>query len=285
MPGFLSTTFYFFRPVHLSAAIQCGPVHQDTGVRTATVGTNVTLHCFYESQVAMHFSWYRQRFGSRPELLSIIYKYDEPSKVFQWLEMNPRFSVERKEGTNHLYISDIHFSDSATYYCGSSHSNMVEFGEGVFLSVEGQNNQEAVQEPVTETVQPGSSVTFNCTVHSGTCDGEHRVYWFRHGSHQGILHTHSGHCEPVSAPESPSQRCVYHLQKTNLRASDAGIYYCAVSSCGEILFGNGSKLLIRDDVVDQVAQIRILAWLSVIRAGFLFFFITICLLVFIRKSR
>lgn len=51
--------------------------------------------------------------------------------------MNPRFSVERKEGTNHLRIADIHVSDSATYYCGSSHSNMVEFGEGIFLSVEG----------------------------------------------------------------------------------------------------------------------------------------------------
>ncbi len=117
--------------------IQSAAVKQDTGVISAIVGDNVTLHCLYDSQVAMHFSWYRQTLGSGPELLSTIYKYDKPSKVFQWMEKNPRFSVQRKEGMNHLHISDVHFSDSASYFCGSSHSNIVEFGEGVFLSVQG----------------------------------------------------------------------------------------------------------------------------------------------------
>lgn len=117
--------------------IQSAAVKQDTGVTSAFVGDNVTLHCFYDSQVAMHFSWYRQTLGSGPELLSTIYKYDKPSKVFPWMEKNPRFSVQREEGVNHLHISDVHFSDSALYFCGSSHSNIVEFGEGVFLSVQG----------------------------------------------------------------------------------------------------------------------------------------------------
>lgn len=128
---------YLPDPVHLAAVIPSAAVKQDTGVLSARVGDRVTLHCFYDSQVAMHFSWYRQTLGGGPELLSTIYKYDDRSKVYRWMEDNPRFSVQRKEGVNHLHISDVHFSDSATYFCGSSHSNIVEFGEGVFLSVKG----------------------------------------------------------------------------------------------------------------------------------------------------
>uniref|UniRef100_A0A4W6CW79 Ig-like domain-containing protein n=1 Tax=Lates calcarifer TaxID=8187 RepID=A0A4W6CW79_LATCA len=242
----------------------------NTGVVSASVGDNVTLRCFYDSQVAMHFSWYRQTLGGRPELMSTIYKYDQPSKVFHWLEKNPRFSVHREQGMNHLHIADIHLSDSATYFCGSSHSNMLEFGEGVFLSVEESRLQEIIQGPASETIQPGGSVTFNCTVNTGTCDRERSVYWFRHGSRHGIIHTHGDQCTRVSTPGVPSQGCVYHLQRTNLSASDGGTYYCAVASCGEILFGNGSKLLITDDE-DQ--KLRILVWLSIIRAGILFFFL------------
>nr|XP_046185689.1 uncharacterized protein LOC124014574 [Oncorhynchus gorbuscha] len=96
--------------------------------------------------------------------------------------------------------------------------------------------------------QPGDSVTLNCTIHTETCVGEHSVYWFRHGSGEscsGIIYTHgdrSDQCEKSSEAGSPTQSCVYNLPKRNLSVSDAGTYYCAVASCGEILFGNGTKL-------------------------------------------
>ncbi|KAI3376602.1 hypothetical protein L3Q82_017032 [Scortum barcoo] len=271
--------------VHHSAVIQSAAVKQDTGVISALIGDNVTLHCFYNSQVAMHFSWYRQTLGGSPELMLSIYKHDDPSKVFHRLEKNPRVSVQMNKGINHLHISDIHLSDSASYFCGSSHSNIVEFGEGVFLSVQGTQVKEIEQRPVSKTIQPGGSVTLNCTVHSGTCDGEHSVYWFRHGVRQGILHMHGDQSKNIITPGSPSQSCVYHLQMMNLSSSDAGTYYCAVASCGEIQFGNGSKLLIQGDVQVQVAQMKILVWLSIIRAGTLLFFVTICLVVYIVKRR
>ena len=73
----------------------------------------------------------------------------------------------------------------------------------------------------------------------------------------------------VSTAQSPSQSCVYHIEKMNLISSDAGTYYCAVASCGEILFGSGSELLIKDDVEDPMTQIRVLVWLSIIRTGIL----------------
>lgn len=137
MAAHVSITLYLFDPVHLSAVTQMSALTQDTEVISASVGDNVTLHCFYDSQVAMHFSWYRQTLGKEPQRLSTVYKYDKSSNQVHWSEKNPRFSVDWREGTNHLHISDIQFSDSASYFCGSSHSNMVEFGEGVFLSVKG----------------------------------------------------------------------------------------------------------------------------------------------------
>ncbi|XP_029382116.1 uncharacterized protein LOC115058766 [Echeneis naucrates] len=264
----------------LAAVIQSAAVKQDTGVVSANVGDDVILHCFHDSQVSMHFSWYRQTLGNSPELLSTFYKYDEPSKVLHWLE-NSRFSVVRMEGRNHLRISDVQLSDSATYLCGSSHSNMVEFGEGVFLSVRGATIQEIVQEPMSETVLQGGSVTLNCMIRTATCNTGHSVYWFRHGDRQGILHTHEDQCKNVSTSEFSSGSCVYHFQRTNLLSSDTGTYFCAVASCGEILFGNGTTLLISEDVI----QMRILAWLSIIRIGILLFFLTVCLLVYKCKSR
>ncbi|TNN32670.1 T-cell receptor beta chain V region CTL-L17 [Liparis tanakae] len=231
--------------VQLAAGIQSAAVRQDIGVVSASVGDNVTLHCYYKSEVAMHYSWYRQTVGGGLEFLSSFYKSYEPSKSFQWLEQNPRFSVQRKEGVNHLSISDIHASDSATYFCVSTYYNVPTIGEGVFLSVKGASLNTICQWPVSETIQSGGTVTFNCTIHSvmGACDGESSVYWFRHGSRQGVLQTDADQCQHHSAPPGrPSQSCVYHLQKVNLSSSDTGIYYCAVASCGEVLFGNGSAL-------------------------------------------
>uniref|UniRef100_A0A674EF42 Ig-like domain-containing protein n=1 Tax=Salmo trutta TaxID=8032 RepID=A0A674EF42_SALTR len=77
------------------------------------------------------------------------------------------------------------------------------------------------------------------------------VYWFRHGSgesHPAIIYTHgdrSDQCEKSPEAGSHTQSCVYNLPKRNLSLSDAGTYYCAVASCGEIMFGNGTKLDIK----------------------------------------
>lgn len=111
-------------------------VQQDTGVISATVGDNVTLRCFISSKaVAKHLSWYRQTLGKGPELLSNIYRY---GKSIPLSDKYPRFTVDSEEGMNHLNISHVQLSDSAFYFCGGSHSNKVEFGEGVFLRVKGK---------------------------------------------------------------------------------------------------------------------------------------------------
>lgn len=117
------------------------------------------------------------------------------------------------------------------------------------LSVASQLRSLSVrQQAVLEPARLGDSVTLNCTVVSDRCAGEHSVYWFRHNSgksHPGIIYTDgdsSARCKKNPKAGSSTQMCVYSLPRTNLSYSDAGMYYCAVTACGEILFGNGTKL-------------------------------------------
>ena len=103
-----------------------------------------------------------------------------------------------------------------------------------------------LQQPVSRSVQPGHSVTLDCTVTSESCHGQHSVYWFRSsaGSQPGIVYASgdgNAQCEEMEM-ESATRSCVYLLPKKNLTLSDAGTYYCAVASCGEILFGNGTRV-------------------------------------------
>ncbi|KAJ8008362.1 hypothetical protein DPEC_G00104040 [Dallia pectoralis] len=154
---------------------------------------------------------------------------------------------------------NLRLSDAGTYYCAVVSCGEILFGNGTKLEVKGleSESKSVLQQPVSESVQPGDSVTLNCTINTGTCAGDHSVYWFRHDSgesHPGIIYTHgdrSGQCKNSTETGSPTQSCVYNLPKRNLSLSDAGTYYCAVVSCGEILFGNGTNLEIEAETVSQ----------------------------------
>ncbi|XP_046905190.1 T cell receptor alpha chain MC.7.G5-like isoform X2 [Hypomesus transpacificus] len=237
--------------VHVIEVTQSSAILPDSHLKSVAVGDTVTLYCFYQDFTATQFfSWYRQTLGDEPQLVSTVYKYNQKATLHNEFKDNPRFSVQCDKGTNHLTISDVQPSDSAMYFCSKTYVNTLEFADGVFLNVKGpvSNTKEVVQQPVSESIQPGDSVTLNCTIHTETCAGEHNVYWFRHGSGEsrpGILYTHGGRsdqCEKSPEAGSPTQSCVYNLPKRNLSLSDAGTYYCAVASCGEILFGNGTTL-------------------------------------------
>ncbi|XP_036403581.1 uncharacterized protein LOC118790695 [Megalops cyprinoides] len=170
--------------------------------------------------------------------------------------LDSRFSIKKDKGF-HLIISDTTLADSAMYYCAGLWNYVVHFGNGTFLTLKEQqesNSRTVVQQPVSEPVQPGDSVTLQCTIDTETCAGEHSVYWFRQGSGEsspGVIYTHgnsSDQCERTSGAGSPTQSCVYKLPKTNLSLSDAGTYHCAVATCGEILFGNGTRLDVEEGV-------------------------------------
>uniref|UniRef100_A0A3B3WNG2 Ig-like domain-containing protein n=1 Tax=Poecilia mexicana TaxID=48701 RepID=A0A3B3WNG2_9TELE len=250
----------------------------------ADFGDNVTLHCFYTSS-ASHLNWYKQMPGEPPQIISTFYKHLPSSNTLhRQFKDNKRLSVYTKEGLYDLKISDIRDSDSALYYCGFTSISITEFDNGTFLLLKSKRNlmlsrsflhlfspflltslEHLVLDSSCKTflhqsdsisAQPGGSVTLNCTMLTGTVNGDHSVYWFRknsEGSDLGTLYTTTqsgGPCarSPEDGPAVHS--CVYSLPKRNVTVSDAGTYHCAVASCGRILFGPGTRLNVGEKQVD-----------------------------------
>ncbi|XP_039679280.1 uncharacterized protein LOC120573557, partial [Perca fluviatilis] len=232
-------------------------VRQETGFISANVGDNVTLQCFYEDDVGVMFFWYKQTLGQKPRLISTFYKHDKKGTFIDELKNDPRFTLESKNGNYHLTISELRISDSATYYCVSMHANQFQFTEGITVDVKGSGLKvpATVHQSASESIQPGGSVTLDCTVHTGTCDGEHSVYWFKKSeeSQPALIYTHGGRTDQCERkPNTQTHTCVYKLPMKSLNLSHAGTYYCAVASCGHILFGNGTKLDLEDEVDSPV---------------------------------
>ncbi|XP_056225158.1 immunoglobulin kappa light chain-like [Seriola aureovittata] len=244
---FCLTCLFLGRMVQATDQKVSSSVHQERSFVSANVGESLTLQCFFDNADLPTLYWYKQSVGQTPRLLSTVYAFNRNGSFHDEFKKNTRFSLDTENGKNHLKISDLRTSDSATYYCASSYSVKFEFGEGATVSVKGSglNSQALVHQSGSETIQPGGSVTLSCTVHTGTCDGEHSVYWFKDSedSHPGLIYTHgdrNDQCE--RKPETQTQTCVYNLPMQRLNLSHAGTYYCAVASCGHILFGNGNKL-------------------------------------------
>uniref|UniRef100_A0A671Y1Y9 Uncharacterized LOC115589433 n=1 Tax=Sparus aurata TaxID=8175 RepID=A0A671Y1Y9_SPAAU len=217
-------------------------LHPDGGLLSVKIGDNLTLPCFYNADAAARFYWYKQTLGQKPQLISTLYKFDKNGTFHGEFKNNPRFTLDIGDGKNHLRISDLHISDSATYYCVSCSSIALEITVSITVSVTGSA---LVIQSASKIVQPGGSVTLNCTVLTGTCDGEHCVYWFKHSqeAHPGLIYTHGGRNDQCERKDNTqTHTCVYNLPMKSLNLSHAGTYYCAVASCGHILFGSGTKL-------------------------------------------
>ncbi|XP_074479743.1 uncharacterized protein LOC141760637 [Sebastes fasciatus] len=248
---FYLTCLLLGKMAHVTGLISSSSVRQQRGFVSANVGNGVTLQCFYEGSEPASLYWYKQTLGQKPRLISSSYVYDTTETFYHEFN-NPRFTLDRENSNNHLTIFDLRISDSAIYYCAAGASALLYFAEGTLVSVQGSglNVPALVQQSASENVQTGGSVTLNCTVHTGTCDGQHSVYWYRNSeeSHPGLIYTHGGRndqCE--KKPNTQTHTCIYNLPIKSLYPSHAGTYYCAVASCGHILFGDGTKLDFKDE--------------------------------------
>lgn len=127
-----------------------------------------------------------------------------------------------------LYISDIVLFIKCLYVYLGSHNNQYKSSVAV------------LQHPESETVHSGDTVTLMCSVLSEYNTADIRMFWFRSESGKSeILYAQnqSNHCETDSA-----RKCTFSLSKNIVSQMDTGTYYCAVVTCGNILFGNGTKL-------------------------------------------
>ncbi|XP_023184103.1 uncharacterized protein LOC111606908 [Xiphophorus maculatus] len=225
-------------------------------VTTGQLGEPVTFTCSLSDSDYSNtrVKWYKQTNGDTLRLITILMKGNTQS-LFEKGFSPSRFSANYTTFKSTLTILKTFKEDEALYHCAVSTWNTDEWS-GTYLSLKDINtrplNYSVVQWPtVSAPLQPGDSVTLQCSVlpHSqtGSCPNERRVSWFgvRKDTFRGsIIYTDqnaSYNCDKKPDTSSDSKRCVYHFSK-NVNSDDSGTYYCALAMCGEIIFGNGTKL-------------------------------------------
>uniref|UniRef100_A0A8C5HJY2 Ig-like domain-containing protein n=1 Tax=Gouania willdenowi TaxID=441366 RepID=A0A8C5HJY2_GOUWI len=228
--------------LHVSAQETCqsssSSLYQERRFISVNVGDSVTLLCSYDDGDASLIFWYKQPLGKQPKIISTYLKYKKEGTFHDEFMNYTRLTLNMRNNTLYLKISDVKASDSATYYC------LKYKGTTVFVKDSNSFFETLVQQSDSETIHPGDSVTLNCTASTGSCDGEPSVYWFKNSEdhHPSLIYTQSDNSDQCERKTNKTQTCVYNLSLNNLNQSNAGTYYCAVTVCGRIVFGNGTKL-------------------------------------------
>ncbi|XP_059201634.1 uncharacterized protein LOC131981375 [Centropristis striata] len=221
--------------------IQTAEVSHQMSLTEVEVGGNVTLQCPVSATDGNFFYWYKQSLGHMVQTVAsvIVGKLTVGEQV-------SRFTLTQEDSQYFLTIRNVNKMDEATYFCQIGTAYLQSLVSVTFLAVNDCNQQKSFyvkQSPETEWVQQGEPVTLQCSFlpknkeNTAQCPAEHSVYWFRSGSggsHPDVLYTHSD--------EQEERSCVHSLSKTIQDSSDTGTYYCAVVTCGQILFGEGTRV-------------------------------------------
>ncbi|XP_070818295.1 immunoglobulin kappa light chain-like [Chaetodon trifascialis] len=229
---------------------QTTDISRQMPLTVAELGDNVTLTCQISGDDRGFFYWYKLNFGYMVQTVAggVLSKIS-----LQGQFNNTRFSVTNVNTVYALNIKNVSKEDEATYFCQGGTVYILKFMNATVLAVNDHKNQQksvyVKQSPETESVTPGGSMTLQCSLLSRNkdrvqCPGEHSVYWFRAGSggsHPSIIYTRS-------SDEEEERSCVYSLSQTVRDSSDTGTYYCAVVTCGQILFGEGTQVETREEL-------------------------------------
>uniref|UniRef100_A0A3P9ARX1 Ig-like domain-containing protein n=1 Tax=Maylandia zebra TaxID=106582 RepID=A0A3P9ARX1_9CICH len=185
--------------------------------------------------------WYHQRAG---DTLKIIWTLKESATPkFAPAFDNSRWEANYDKNVSNLTILKTNQDDEGIYHCGFTEWLQDTTWSGTYLLVLycHISNYTVVQE---KTVHAGNSVTLHCSLFSDaenkTCPGGHHVFWFREASHPDIIYTEGNRHHECEKRSEAQRSCVFRSSK-NVSSSNAATYYCAVATCGLILFGNGTK--------------------------------------------
>uniref|UniRef100_A0AAY5EYJ5 Ig-like domain-containing protein n=1 Tax=Electrophorus electricus TaxID=8005 RepID=A0AAY5EYJ5_ELEEL len=219
---------------------QAVDLYQKPSFISAKLGETVTFHCtFAKKHSAESMVWYKQ---TGVQILNIAVQSPLMEAIISSEYNKSHLKLERTKTNISFSILHAAKDDGGLYFC-VFYACLRDLTESLLFQ---KGNPEltisVVQSPVLGRVSPGESVSLQCTVLSERRTAELQVLWFRAAagdSHPEIIYTHhnsSHQCEISSSPHS----CVYDLSKSVLSLSDTGTYYCAVTTCGKILLGNGT---------------------------------------------
>ncbi|XP_054886881.1 uncharacterized protein LOC129360584 [Poeciliopsis prolifica] len=218
----------------------------------AELGQTVNLTCDTSGHDTGLFFWYKINYGYMVQTVV--------SGTFSGLQLdenfpNSRFQPGKERDINFLVIRNVNKDDEATYLCQAGAAYNLAFINGTNLIVNDSQNKKSFRVKQTSDIKSillGTNVTLQCSLHSekkekestDQCAAEHDVFWFRaeSKSNPGFIYT-DNNCRKQAGTS-----CEYRLSKTIQNSSDIGTYYCAVVTCGEILFGKGTKVETREEL-------------------------------------
>uniref|UniRef100_A0A3B5KTZ8 Ig-like domain-containing protein n=1 Tax=Xiphophorus couchianus TaxID=32473 RepID=A0A3B5KTZ8_9TELE len=210
-------------------------------VITVELGQTVTLTCAFSLKYQNKWIfWYKQSPGDTLDLIVMQQGMTNPN-------YGPAFSSSKFSVTNYssLTIFTTVQQDEGMYHCAQM--DALDFmWSGTYVFIKGiskrTSNYTVFSQPTVS--DPTGSETLQCSVlsHSEntTCSGEPSVFWFRAKSEKSfpnMIYTEGKKAENCEKRSDSQKKCFYNFSK-NISSSDTGIYYCAVATCGQILFGN-----------------------------------------------
>uniref|UniRef100_A0A3Q3GRK9 Ig-like domain-containing protein n=1 Tax=Labrus bergylta TaxID=56723 RepID=A0A3Q3GRK9_9LABR len=220
----------------LSALSQTVDMQHQISMTVVEPGEDFNLTCSITGLKAGLFYWFKLKFGYMVQTVAAgSFGNVKVGEQFK----NSRHTVTVKENLYFLNIRNVSKEDEATYFCQAGTAYEMKVINSTLLAVNGK----------VCTLQfflCGRLSEVQCSLLSKSkenreqCPGEHSVYWFRAAAgeaHPAVIYTQSHRSE-----EEEKRSCVYNLSKTIHNSSDAGTYYCAVLTCGQILFGEGTTV-------------------------------------------
>ncbi|XP_043982584.1 uncharacterized protein LOC122836787 [Gambusia affinis] len=208
----------------------------------------------YQSNTWLY--WYKQSPGDILTLIAMVSKTTNPNYGPEI--SSSKFFVTSNESSSRLTIFTTVPEDEGMYHCAQI-DRLKSVWSGTYISVKGMSKRTsdytvfsqltsiAQQTTVSGSTRPTGSETLQCSVLSDsentTCSGEPSVFWFRARSEKSfpdMIYTDGKRSENCEKRSDLPKKCFYNFFK-NTSSSDLGTYYCAVATCGQIIFGNEIK--------------------------------------------
>uniref|UniRef100_A0A096LQC7 Ig-like domain-containing protein n=1 Tax=Poecilia formosa TaxID=48698 RepID=A0A096LQC7_POEFO len=223
-------------------------------VKPVLLGESVMFNCdLPNTEIGQkQVYWYKQSPG---ETLRLIVKFTLRHQNPATSVLSPEFSDSRwmvgvNETFSSLKILRPTQEDEGTYHCVVMDWTGTNKWNGTYLIVRGKTSHYTVFHQLT-VLDPGLSAdhgTLQCSVFTDLenkmCSEDLSVLWLRaeaEESHPDIIYIDNnkrGECKKKSDSQNS---CFYHFSK-NITSHHSAFYYCAIATCGKILFGNVTKI-------------------------------------------